>query len=146
MAYSVCFVMSVCTWCTTVLPIGTEQRAFIYCFIFLMFSSRVSVLGFGMFAFNGMRHSIVTGHHQPIITAASDILILAVRSSYMFNSFLYQIYMQSELLSLLSLSSVVCTRTGTMWIVLTGFRTLFSNFVALLNCAIFPLGIWKVLI
>ena len=79
--------MSVFTWCTTVLIVGTEKCVFLDCCTFGLFNRRLSVLGVQMLAFNGMRHIFSTMHRQPFNTDTSDIIILVVRPSYMFTSF-----------------------------------------------------------
>ena len=103
----------------------------------------MSVLGFLMLAFNGMRHIIATVHRQPFNTATSDIFILAVRPSYMFTSFPSYIDMYSSLETNLALSSVFCTSSGSISMVLAGSRTLCSNFSTLVDFSVVPLGIWK---
>ena len=72
-------------WFTNIGLDGIENMEFIDCCPSGLFSSRVSVLQLVIFAFNRMCQSLNTGHSQPFITSASDIFILAVCPSYMFN-------------------------------------------------------------
>ena len=63
-----------CTWFTIVELVGIEYRGFIDCCTSILFNIRVSVLRLMMLTFNGMIHSLSTGHHQNFNTDASDIL------------------------------------------------------------------------
>ena len=74
-------------WSKTFVLDGTEYNYFSYCHSSGLFNWIVSLFRLVVLSLNGIRHSMVTSHHQPFNTAVSGTTIFVVRTSYMFTSF-----------------------------------------------------------